>query len=432
MATNPPHQLERTQYWQGQMLRAGDFRVQQATDEQLRWWHNRGLHKSYGVRFGLIVTAVANAPVPTLQVACGLAYDCFGRELILPQRREVIIPNAPAKDERARILLIRYRANGHASSCCEGPVESCWPASGLHPLGDVELAWKVESHVQTADGVPLARVKFSAGARVLDPFQPPIARPLARARLASGDTIPGNTPWEVWYEDFTDHQGNVRQLAIGMQTRIDTSAAGFTSVPCYFAQLMGPLWDRGAGVYIPAFFPSIADATTTGFAFRLLMRGIAKQQVEADTQVPENEIAFRRTRNESSTGRRRDIAVPQRVQQVIRVVGDPNLRAGDQLLITTADAVSGETGPTLALIAGVDPKKNLVLLDFGATGSLPQLANKFSAVTVFNPDFGAFFTAFARRQKLHVCWLGCQGDMETPTECPGLIPVPQPCDQIQI
>jgi hypothetical protein len=432
MATNPPHQLERIQYWQGQMLRAGDFRVQQATEEQLRWWHNRGLHKSYGVRFGLIVTPVTNAPLPTLQVACGLAYDCFGHELILPQRREVIIPTALAEDNRARILLIRYHANGNASSCCHGPVEPCWPASGSHSPGNIDLAWKVEDQVQTADGVPLARVKFSVGARTLDPFQPPIARPLARARLASGDTIPGNTPWEVWYEGFTDNQGNVRPEAIGMQTRVDTSAAGFTSVPCYFAQLMGPLWDRGAGVYIPAFFPSIADATTNGFTFRLLMRGIAKQQVEADTQVPENEIAFRRTRNESSAGRRLGTAAPQRVQQVIRVVGDSNLRPGDQLLITTADAVSEETGPTLALIAGVDPKKNLVLLDFGATGSLPQLANKFSAVTVFNPDFGAFFTAFARRQKLHVCWLGCRGYMETPTECPGLIPVPQPCDQIQI
>jgi hypothetical protein len=213
-----------------------------------------------------------------------------------------------------------------------------------------------------------------------------------------------------------------------MQTRIDTSAAGFTSMPCYFAQLMGPLWDRGTGVYIPAFFPSIAEATTSGFTFRLLMLGIPRQQV---TEIqPESAPAVERIAKESNASRIASIAELARGQRVVRLAKEANLRPGDQLLISATGGASGEIEPQFALVAGVDTKENLATLQFDAAGSPPQLANEFSAFTVFNPGFVTFFTAFARRQKLHVCWLGCQSEMRRPAECPGVIPIPSPCDQI--
>ena len=62
-----------------------DFRDQLAREAQLRWWHNRALHKSFGVSHGFAVSAVIDAgEFVAVSVTCGVAYDCFGRELTLP------------------------------------------------------------------------------------------------------------------------------------------------------------------------------------------------------------------------------------------------------------------------------------------------------------------------------------------------------------
>src|SRR5579864_1624026 len=54
MTITPEQQreLERTRYWQGQLLKSGDLNGQVSTDLQLRWWHNRALHNAYGVALG--------------------------------------------------------------------------------------------------------------------------------------------------------------------------------------------------------------------------------------------------------------------------------------------------------------------------------------------------------------------------------------------
>src|SRR5256885_15198605 len=81
-------EIERLEYWEGQLLRSGDFAAAQNADNQRRWWHNRALHNAYGVSLGLNVTQEGDR----LLVECGIAYDCEGRELIVPGAARVRLP----------------------------------------------------------------------------------------------------------------------------------------------------------------------------------------------------------------------------------------------------------------------------------------------------------------------------------------------------
>jgi hypothetical protein len=113
-----------------------------------------------------------------------------------------------------------------------------------------------------SDGVSLCEVSYRKGiASANTNFSPHSIQPLARPLLASGSTVPGNTPWQPW--------GFLSLGSIGVQTYIDTSAAGFTRVPCYFAWLEGPLWNPLTLQLVPAVFPSISGESITGFTFCL-------------------------------------------------------------------------------------------------------------------------------------------------------------------
>jgi hypothetical protein len=85
-------------------------------------------------------------------------------------------------------------------------------------------------------------------------------RPLARPQLGSGSTVPGNTGWGLWTDGST---------VFGVQTTIDTSAAGFTDAPCYFAWLEGSVFNPQTQQLVPALFTSIAEETVDGFVFRI-------------------------------------------------------------------------------------------------------------------------------------------------------------------
>jgi len=74
---------------------------------------------------------------------------------------------------------------------------------------------------------------FTAGAATRGAAPPP-PRPAAPPRIGWGQTPPDATPWAPWNE--------LRRLRVarGLEVAIDTRAAGFTDVPCYFAWLQWP------------------------------------------------------------------------------------------------------------------------------------------------------------------------------------------------
>jgi hypothetical protein len=268
--------LERFQYWQGQRLRASDFNRIAGDDAQRRWWHNRALHNAWGIYRGFKVTPLPNAKKATsIHVESGLAYDSFGRELVLESAREVPVPeniqnNFGASRTITLRLLLGYPEQSTSSSSCAAPA-NCWPQTSSTRSANVQFQWIAQDAARQSDGIVLGDLHITP--RGENTFEvntaPARTMPLARPLLATGSTPPGNTFWGSWPLDSNSNDFQ-SSISIGVQTNIDSSAAGFTSLPCYFAWLQGPLWNSSTQQLLPAFFPSLANETSSGFTFRLL------------------------------------------------------------------------------------------------------------------------------------------------------------------
>lgn len=268
MSPTEKRKLERVRYWQGQLLRSGDFNDIHGVEEQRRWWHNRALHNAYGVHQDPDVapgfSAAFNADRSAVVVNAGLAYDSFGRELILQTDQTVPVPPI-TQENQDFALLVRYRA-ATPDRRMDGLSAACYTNSGPLRPEFVEFAWKAKDHCAFTDGVPLAELQVQDRKTSLVPFPLPTPRPLARPLLASGSTVPGNTAWELWISELESER---HPVVFGVQTTIDTSSSGFTDAPCYFAWLQGPIYDPQAGLLAPALFPSIAEEAVDSFIFRL-------------------------------------------------------------------------------------------------------------------------------------------------------------------
>jgi hypothetical protein len=142
-----------------------------------------------------------------------------------------------------------------------------------------EFAWTIVDPPSPAAGVALARVNYINGRILLQPtFTVPTTEPMARPYLANGSTVPGATPWLKWMNG---------DLQLGWQVDIDTSAAGFSRVPCYFASLEG--FDPVALSLVPnsLIFTHITQPKPDGFRFRIFIGKEQQQSIQ---------IAFRLAR----------------------------------------------------------------------------------------------------------------------------------------
>ena len=82
------------------------------------------------------------------------------------------------------------------------------------------------------------------------------------------------------------------EFTLGVQTWIDTSAAGFSRVPCYFAWLEGSLWNAQTLQLVPAIFPSITDESVTGFTFRLWLEAAFPQSTGPNIRGPARSLSL--------------------------------------------------------------------------------------------------------------------------------------------
>lgn len=159
--------LERLNYFNGQRLQAGDFKLEQDYHMRVRRWLNRSLYKP-GIAMGLEVYPVPGAKPLAVRVHPGLAIDHLGREIILLEPKDVPVMHdiAQPKGMKGSYLVIRYReellakqdaccaptgssdersAQGGPSRVIAEPVVECVPdlpheASGKILLGRIELA----------------------------------------------------------------------------------------------------------------------------------------------------------------------------------------------------------------------------------------------------------------------------------------------------
>lgn len=287
MASPINTELDRFRFWQGQELRSHDFQELERVEDQRRWWHNRALHNSYGVIEGLQCELVpATGKATGVSIRAGLAYDTFGRELILEQPLIIPLPASLSKSQTVVNLWMRLRSDPPS----KGIVRACCSHSRSRHAGALEFAWiaaNMGSGIESSYGIALCEVKYGShvvgGVLIKDISVR--ARPEALPLLQTGTTVPGGTPWEPWIEGFTNDQfNNSVPNVFGVQTWVDTSAAGFTRVPCYFASLQGSLYDPASlpRRLVPAIFPSITQESTTGFMFRLWLQVILPPQFEIE------------------------------------------------------------------------------------------------------------------------------------------------------
>jgi hypothetical protein len=305
MASTEKRNLERVRYWQGQMLRSRDFNDIHATEQQRRWWHNRALHDAYGIYQDPPLARDPNAESHFLArltqdetavtVTAGLAYDSFGRELILESNQTVPLP--PLRGDTEEFLLLARYHMEPPNRQMESVAGVCYTNSGPLRPEFVEFVWKHpdQCSFSAADGVPLASLTVGDGTKTVMPVPQPSARPLARPQLGSGSTVPGNTAWELW----TSGLEGTDDLPLGVQATIDTSAAGFTDTPCYFAWLQGDLFNPTLPTLAPALFTSIAEESVNSFVFRIAFPPLpAPQDVPAMTYIDANSFApFARKQN---------------------------------------------------------------------------------------------------------------------------------------
>ncbi|HTV22306.1 MAG TPA: hypothetical protein VMG12_26645, partial [Polyangiaceae bacterium] len=163
--------------------------------------------------------------------------------LILPEDRSILLPSDLTEEKRLLVLV------AHSSD----------------PAG-VVLRWYRARDWDARQGVALGRFARVSGRAEQDgSFRPVVARPLARPHTFSGQTIPGETAWQPWIDGSDE---------LGVQVRVDTSAAGFSARPHYFAEAIA---GNVEGSLHPSWFASISEPTDLGFTLRLLLRGIAVQ-----------------------------------------------------------------------------------------------------------------------------------------------------------
>jgi hypothetical protein len=371
MSTPYRRDLQRLRYWQGQTLRSIDARDQDRFDALRRQLHNRALHSTAGLAFGLAVK-VADDDRRAVEVACGLAYDSRGRELILQRARRIAAPQGP----NGLVLRLRESSGPSRASACCAPVDAGCSSADAHLLEqDVELAWVPFSSFEPADGVMLAL--FVDGA-LDEGFTPKQARPIARPRLARGETVKGDTPWEPWVVERADGKGGIVSQVVGVQTHIDTSASGFTQTPRYVANLQTQAWDLSSAEFAPAFFPHVADPAADGFTFRLLMTEIGRRRFSAWRGLGRVASIAR------AIGDRLLVEVdPLAAFKVGDVVAQLRPRAASVVRIDTADGNKLTLSAKLPLEAGVTTL---------AVANLPRMASVLDVLPE-DPAVLAAFTA---------------------------------------
>jgi hypothetical protein len=278
MSTLESRQLERLRYRHGQTLRSQDFRNQLRIERQVHAWHNRALHNVYGVVKQLLDGLRIEQLGDNVLVHSGLAYDCFGLELLLCNERSI-----PFGEQREPMFLVVRRKDGCGCEQVSISSGTCFGVNQSRLATNNEFVWLPVKGFSFADGVPIARTIVTGNVVSIDPsFVAPAVRPLARPRIGSGVTIPGATTWQVW--DLKLFGG---QTFFSVQVKIDTSSAGFTTVPEYFATLQGPLSqvnETGSQV-VCLHFDHLDLLRTDSFVFRFLIFVIKLTAGNIETQV---------------------------------------------------------------------------------------------------------------------------------------------------
>jgi hypothetical protein len=221
--------FERITFFPHQRLQAADLTALQEAHREQRWLHNRSLHQ-WGIALGLGVTGERGDTAVTVQP--GYAVDCLGREIILAEAHQMPVP--AVADLTEYYLTASYQADADQSVLERRP-GVCQPGGAVRLGEEPRLAWVRREQLSEGFHVVLAQASVE-NCQLSQPLSL-AARRSARAGdqpyVASGQTPVGGTVWRFWPDpDNPD-------VALGVETFVDTSDAHFRYTPQYVTRLGG-------------------------------------------------------------------------------------------------------------------------------------------------------------------------------------------------
>lgn len=264
-------ELERPAFFDGQRLEADDLAAMYDFHRQLRWLHNRSLH-NWGIAVGFNVSGTKGASEVT--VTPGYALDCLGHDLLLSQSLTLAVP--AVSGAAAGGPMTYYLTTSYVDDADLAPSETregeCKPSGAVRRVEAPLIRWQDPRSI-VGDGawrrgrdIVLASVKILDCALVAAPSlaERRSARQETQPFVAAGSSVAENTVWKF----FTDPKG-----IAGVETRVDTSSAGFQSTPVYTAQIVGTrvlaAAAGGKAGQLMDGFVSVTSPTATSFVLRL-------------------------------------------------------------------------------------------------------------------------------------------------------------------
>lgn len=263
--TSPVPLLERIEFLDGQQLTAEDLTALDDSNTQLRWLHARSLH-SWGIGIGFDVQG--NRGDSSIAIGPGYAVDCLGREVILTSERAKTVPAVPGQidgTEATYYLIAAYLGDADQAVAEKRP-GVCVPGGTVRLTEEPLLAWRLPNELREGQDLILARASIlnCQLSRPLSLAERRYARPSQQPYIGAGQTVAGNTNWQVWLDS--------KNQAIGVFTTVDTSSALFRTIPTYMAHIVGERIVVGLpGPIVLVAFASVVDATPDGFTIQVLL-----------------------------------------------------------------------------------------------------------------------------------------------------------------
>jgi hypothetical protein len=294
---------ERVRYFEGALLRARDLRDDAAYESWMRGMHVRFVHDTWGVALGFEL--VLSYDRDRLEVGPGLAYDCAGREILSPASVIMAAPRAPSTSGASAWwfdLAVRYDG-------------LCDLAPGLSPFGcgtgellaRTERPWWTWAFAGDAGGDSAEQPPLAPGMRVGEDV------PLARFRVGADGTfgLPDLAVRRSARPTRRPHVAGGRFSrpdpiagTVGMwSVSVDTAAAGFRTMPLYFARLEAHPFAPSSGFadgltaaglaswlahpeWVLGPFVSVADASPAGFTLVVHMAASPEAGVLPELEQP--------------------------------------------------------------------------------------------------------------------------------------------------
>jgi len=221
--------LNRVTYRDGQLLAALDLQDDHRLALRRHALHTRYLHETWGIALGFELTVEDDER--TIAIGPGHAIDELGRDILLAKGGKVAVPDV--EDPERFVLTLRYREDAAFRDrreldlvCLSGGLDlrNERPVFSWYRPGEVRFGIEVPlASVDVEDG----RIRHGPNLRVRR-----TTRPLVRPHIGRGETEAGRTGWQYIIEDTASPD-------FGLFVNVDTSKAGFTHTPLYFAQVMG-------------------------------------------------------------------------------------------------------------------------------------------------------------------------------------------------